>query len=128
MALLGASVANSIGDALFTQVNWTAPTALWMSMHTATPGSTGASEVSGSSYARVNVTTSFSSVDGVITNTAQIDFPEVTSSSYTATHIGFWSASTAGTYYVGADVSPDKLHAVGAIPSFAVGEVDFTIS
>ena len=128
MALVSAAVLNSIGDALFTQTNWTAPTTLYLSLHTATPGATGASEVSGSSYARVLCTTSFSSVDGTVTNTAQIDFPEVTSSSYTATHGGIWSASSGGTYYVGFDVSPDKLHAVGSIPSFAIGEIDFTIS
>lgn len=128
MAGLSNAVKDSIGDALFMQVNWTAPTTLYLSLHTADPGGTGASEVSGSSYARVLVTTAFTSVNGAITNASQIDFPEVTSSSYTATHWGLWSASTAGTYYTGGDVSPDKLHAVGAIPSFAVGELDVTVT
>jgi hypothetical protein len=128
MAGLSAAVKNSIGDALYLQTNWTAPTTLYLSLHSADPGTTGASEISGSSYARVLVTTSFTSVDGVITNSVQIDFPEVTTPAYTATHWGLWSASSGGTYYHGGDVNPDKLHAIGAIPSFAVGELDVTIT
>jgi hypothetical protein len=129
MAGLSTAMKNSIGDMLYNQTNITAPTAIFLSLHTADPGATGASEVSGSAYARVNVTAMFSaSASGAVTNDVQIDFPEVTTSSYTATHWGLWSASSGGTYYHGGDVNPDKLHAVGSIPSFAVGELDVTIT
>jgi hypothetical protein len=129
MAGLSTAMKNSILDMLFNQQNITAPTAIWLSMHTADPGATGASEVSGSSYARVNVTNSFSAAaSGAITNDVQIDYPEVTGSPYTAAFWGLWSAPSGGTYYKGGDISPDKTHPVGSVPSISVGELDISVS
>lgn len=72
--------------------------ALYASLHTADPGQTGASEVVGGTpaYARVLVTWTAGTADGIYTATlaTPFDVPAGT----TVTHVGFWTASTAGTF------------------------------
>lgn len=76
--------------------------ALFASLHTADPGATGASEVTGGSpaYARIAVTWD-SATGGVVdadTGTPVVfDVP----SGVTVAFAGLWSASTAGTWYGG---------------------------
>ncbi len=68
----------------------------WVSLHTADPGTTGASEVAGGSpaYARKQTTWTGGASDGVVAGSAvSIDVP-----AGTYTHVGIWSASTAGTF------------------------------
>lgn len=85
-----------------TEANQALATTGWayVSLHTATPGTTGASEVTGGSpaYARVAVTWNSPSGGSVTnSNALTINLPAST----TATHFGIWSAVTAGTYYLG---------------------------
>lgn len=67
-----------------------------VSLHTADPGTTGASEATGGSpaYARRAVTFADPEVDGTAT-TAEVTF-DVPAGTYT--HFGAWSAATAGTF------------------------------
>lgn len=71
--------------------------ATFISLHTADPGLTGASEVLGGTYARV--ATSWGTVaSGSVTGTAAtINVPAAT----TITHWGLNTAGTAGTFYYG---------------------------
>lgn len=67
------------------------------SLHTADPAGTGANEVTGGTpaYARLPVTWNAGTVDGVLTsNLLEFDVPAST----TLTHVGLWTAVTAGTY------------------------------
>ena len=74
------------------------------SLHTATPGTTGASEVSGGSYARVAVAWSAASAGSIANSGAlTINLPASTA----ATHFGIWSAITTGTYMIGGALSPN---------------------
>lgn len=72
--------------------------ALYASLHTADPGATGASEITGGSpaYARKAVTWTAGAVDGVATATlaGPFDVPAST----TITHIGLWTAASGGTF------------------------------
>jgi len=123
---LGVSTATAFLNHLFNQTNTTAPTAIWLSLHTADPGTTGASEASDGTYARVNVTASFSTASGAAcTNDVAIEFAALTTGG-TYTHYGLWSAVTAGTFYHGGDISPDKAVGAGEIPRFAIGDLDIT--
>jgi len=86
-----------------TEANQALATTGWayVSLHSADPGTTGASELTGGSpaYARVAVTWNAAS-GGSVTNsgsTLTFNFP----ASATAAYFGIWSASTAGTYYIG---------------------------
>ena len=80
---------------------------VFVSLHTADPGSTGANEQSGASYVRPelgNLTFPAGSVANVYSasNAARITFA-TPSADYAAaiTHLGLWDASTAGTFYGG---------------------------
>lgn len=67
------------------------------SAHTADPAGTGAGEVTGGSpaYARKPITWNAGAVDGVYTSDLiEFDIPAAT----TLTHVGAWTALTAGTY------------------------------
>lgn len=67
----------------------------WISLHTASPGTSGANEVTGGSpaYARKQTTWTAGGSDGVQSGSAvTIDVP-----AGTYTHIGVWSASSGGT-------------------------------
>lgn len=71
----------------------------WVSLHTADPGTTGASELSGGSpaYARKQTTWGTPSA-GVMTGSAQtLDVPASTTVSY----FGVWTASSGGTWITG---------------------------
>jgi hypothetical protein len=71
-------------------------TALYASLHTADPGTTGANEVTGGSpaYARKAITWNAGVEDGSYTsNEITFDVPPGT-----LTHVGIWSAVTAGDY------------------------------
>jgi hypothetical protein len=87
-----------------TEANQALSTTNWgfVSLHTADPGTTGASEVTGGTYARVAVTWSAASA-GAVSNSAalSINMPASTTASY----FGVWSASTTGTYYIGGALS-----------------------
>jgi hypothetical protein len=70
--------------------------AAYASLHTADPGTTGTSEVTGGSpaYARKALTWSAGLVDGVVTASATFDVP----SGVTVTHAGVFTAVTGGTF------------------------------
>lgn len=70
-------------------------TARWthLSLHTADPGSTGANEASGGTYARVALSWGAASAGDADAAEATVDVP---AGAYT--HYGIWSASTGGTF------------------------------
>lgn len=89
----------------------TAPTTVYVSLHSGDPGDTGASELSTGtgSYARASITTDTnnstntqfnakgtSGAASTITNKATITFPTATANWAAATFFGIWDASTAG--------------------------------
>lgn len=73
--------------------------AVFASIHTADPGTTGTGEVTGGTYARKAITWAAAAA-GVLdsSNAPVFDIPAGT----TITHAGFWSALTGGVFY-GAD-------------------------
>lgn len=84
----------------------------FVSLHTADPGLTGTAEATGGSYVRKAVTWGASS-DGdtagsQVTWTCGTDL-----AAGTYTHAGYWSASSAGTYYGGNALSASKTVASG---------------
>ncbi len=71
--------------------------AAFISIHTADPGTTGASELSGGSYARV-ATTWGTVTNGSVTGSAVVlNIPASSAISYW----GLWTAGTGGTFYYG---------------------------
>lgn len=88
--------------------------ALYVSLHTADPGTTGANE---SSAARVSVTFSVDA-DGDLTIPSTLSFTGGAASG-ACTHVGLWSASVAGTFRGGFALSGDTTFN-------AAGEYDVT--
>ena len=94
----------------------------WISLHTADPGVTGASEATGGTpaYARKQTAWAGGASDGVVAGSAvSFDVP-----AGTYTHIGVWSASTAGTFVGGFALSSST----GALPGQASVAVTPTIT
>lgn len=117
---------NKILDCYFNQGNITAPTAIWLSLHTADPGRTGASECADGTYARVNVTAAFPAASaGSVSNDTLIEFAALTTGA-TITHYGLWTLVSGGVFLHGGDVNPDKVIGAGAIPQFAIGQLTIT--
>ena len=126
---LKATVRNSLVNALVNQTNYTAPTAIYISLHTADPGDTGASEATYTSYARVNATNSFPvAASGSSSNDVAIQFPTSTGGSNTVTHTGFWDAPTAGNWIGGGSLSVSKAIASGDTASFATSQLTVSIT
>lgn len=80
----------------------------WISLHTGSPGTTGANEVVGGSYARQQTTWSAASGSAKAGSAVTINVP----AGNTITHFGIWTAATNGTYKRGGSLS--------AVESFGV--------
>lgn len=79
-------------DHIFNNAAAPAVTTPYISLHTADPGETGASEAAGGSYARQGGAFGAAAA-GEVSNTATIDFTDMPSA--TITHAGVWISSTA---------------------------------
>lgn len=105
---------------------------VYISLHTADPGDTGASEVSSAThtwYARVGVTRATGSWSAPannggneqISNAAAITFASPTTT-VTVTHFGVWDAATNGNFlYGGALGTSRNIQNGDQAPSFAIG-------
>lgn len=125
---------NEILDHILGGADYTRPATVYISLHTADPGETGASEATGSGYARKDVTnnaTNFpAAASGAKANGTAITFAAATgnwSSSANMTHFGIWDASSAGNFLGGGALSVAKPVLNGDTPSFAVGDLDITL-
>jgi hypothetical protein len=101
-----------------------ASVAVFASLHTAQPNSSGSNEVSGGSpaYSREAITWNAAS-SGALDNNANpvFDVPAGT----TITHVGLWSASTGGTFYGWADITDEVFAAQG---TYTLTDADITLS
>lgn len=93
----------------------------WVSAHTSDPGTTGAGEVSGGTYARVQAALPTGSNGAGTAPAVNIPIPAGT----TVKWIGVWTAATGGTF-VGAhntELSPNLPFPVAGTLTVQVGEV-----
>lgn len=97
MALASTTYENQAANALDASGS---PTnlAAYVSLHSASPSTTGANEMSGGSYARQACSWNAAS-GGAKTNSSSLTF--TTAGSTAVTHFGTFSASSAGTYGIG---------------------------
>lgn len=83
-----------------------------ISAHTADPGTTGAGEVSGGSYARQQSTFAAASNGTQVGSQVNVPIPAST----TVTHWGVWSAATGGTFlFGGALAAPEAFGGAGTL-------------
>lgn len=114
---------------------WAKDTTRYISLHTADPADTGASEVSGGSYARVQRDAADANwsagtpTDGLTDNVATITFPSPTANWGLITHVGLWDAATVGNFLGGGALAvPKNVNGGDAAPSFAIGALDVIVS
>jgi hypothetical protein len=100
---------NKILDHMLRGTAFTPPSTVYVSLHTADPGETGANELTGGGYSRKPVTFNAPS-GGSMTNSADIDFPNMPAA--TITHVALWDAASAGNcLWTGALTAPKTTNA-----------------
>jgi hypothetical protein len=104
------SLSSAVADAIANYVcRGTAPAAVTgpikISLHTATPGTTGASEATGGSYARQSAGYSAAS-GGACALAATLNFTSMPAS--TITHIGLWDSAGTPNFLQGAALAASK--------------------
>lgn len=106
---------------------FTQPTNIYVSLHTADPGTTGASEVAGGSYARQLANTSFAAAgSGVKSSNAIVDFASMPAA--TVTHVGIWDALTTGNFLVGGALAASKTTNSGDTFRLPSGDIDVSLT
>ena len=98
---------------------------IYVSLHTADPGNTGANEVTGGSYARQLVTFN-APANSSMSNSADLvfsDMPEVT-----VTHVGLWTAASGGTFLWGGPLTTSRTLQAGDALVIAAGNLTLSIS
>lgn len=128
--VLGTTFGNAILDALFNQANLTAPTGIFLSLHTGAPGATGANEVTDGAYARQDVTAAFgAAASKALTSTSLVSFPAA-ATGFTPTHFGVWDHATLTTaiHFIGGDaLAAGPAVGVGEVFQLPIGDIDFSI-
>ena len=123
---LAPAFAEDILDAIGNQTNLTAPTALYIQLHTDDPGvvfkGTAATETT-----RKDITSSFSAASGgALTTDTAITWTNVAGTE-DFTHYSVWSASSSGTFYWSGTITANAVTA-GDTFTIAIGDLDFTLT
>ncbi|MGJ5817056.1 phage tail fiber protein [Paludibaculum fermentans] len=99
-------------------------TGSYLSLHTADPGETGTSEVTGGSYSRKSWTFS-GPTNGVITSSATVLFTGMPAVS--VTHFGVWDAATGGNCLWTGPATASKTYGAGDTAEITSGTLTVTI-
>lgn len=103
----------------------------WLALFTVAPSDAGGgTEVSGGSYARVNVASAFTSAasGGSVSNTGLITFPTATANWGTIVAVALFNASTAGNMLTWASLPVDSRRTIttGQAPTVPIGDLTLT--
>lgn len=123
-------LANELLDHILNSANWPTPgTSVHAALFTTTPGrdGTGGTEVSGGSYARINITAWDAPSNGATANTSTEAFTTASADWGTVAGAGLYDASTSGNLLFAADLSASKTVYNGDTFQFAAGALDVTI-
>ena len=124
---LSAYLRDKLLDHFLKGTAYTAPTNIYVSLHTADPGTTGANEAAGGSYARQIGTSAFAAASaGSKASNAVIEFAGMPAA--TLTHVGVWDASSAGNFLVGGALSASKTTNSGDTFRLPSGQLTVSLS
>lgn len=97
----------------------------FVSLHTDDPSTGGTDEVSGGAYTREAITWDAAASASISTSASIVfDVPGST----TITHLGYWSASTAGTFYGSRALDTSQTFATAGTYTVATGNVTESIT
>lgn len=134
---------NKLVDHIFRGQTFTAPTNLYVSLHSADPGETGANEISGNNYGRATVASSLanwagtqssgstsasSGTGGQTSNNGSITFATPSGSWGTVTHFAIWDASTTGNCLLYGALTISKTINNGDTVSFSAASLTVTFA
>lgn len=100
-------------------------TATYVSLHTADPSTGGTSEVTGGTYARKSAAWGSPS-NGSVTNGSNIVFDVPAST--TITHLGYWSASSNGTFYGSRQLDSSQAFTTAGTYTITAGNLSESVS
>ena len=115
-------------DHVFSGNSYTAPSTLYLSLHTANPDEDGSGtevSTSGTAYARATIT--FTTSGNTSSNTSAVEFSTATANFGTVTHVGVWDASTSGNLLCYAALSSSKTIETGDVFRVPAGDLDITL-
>ena len=115
-------------DHVFTNSAYTAPSTLYLSLHTANPDEDGSGtevSTSGTAYARQEVT--FTVSGNTATTDAAVEFPTATANFGTVSHVAVWDASTSGNMLAYAALTTSKTIETGDVLRLPAGDLDITL-
>jgi hypothetical protein len=121
---ISATILNAWLNGLCRNVSWTQPAAFWVKLYLGDPGAAGTSNPAANTT-RVQGTFSAAS-GGAITNSAALDWTNVPNAE-TYSHVGYWDASSAGTFLGSSALAVARLVAVGDNFSIAIGDLDIAV-
>jgi len=115
-------------DHVFANNAYTAPSTLYLALHTATPGEDGSgTEVSTSGTAYARQTVAFTVSGNTATTSGAVEYPTATANFGTVTHVGIWDASTAGNLIAYAALTSSKSIETGDVFRVPAGDLDITL-
>lgn len=128
MAEMSNYLENALVNATLRNTSYTSPTTVYVGLYTSDPtdANTG-TEVSGGSYARQAATFGAPS-NGVSTTTADITFPQCTSTWGTVSHIGILDALTTGNLLYHTPLDASKTIETGDLFKIASGSLTVTLA
>jgi hypothetical protein len=128
MAEMSNYLENALVNATIRATTFTSPSVVYVGLYTTDPtdANTG-TEVSGGSYARQSATFGAPS-NGVSTTTADITFPQCTSTWGTVSHIGILDALTTGNLLYHTPLDTSKTIETGDLFKIATGSLTVTLA
>lgn len=136
MAAFSNYLENELLDHILRAATYTAPTSVWIALHTADNGleaGTLTGEVSGGAYARMEVggasgRTFSIAANGTTDNDQDITFVTATADWGTVTHMSIMDASTAGNVLFHGSLTVSKTVNNGDTFKFNAGDLDVTLT
>lgn len=115
-------------DHVFTNSAYTAPSTLYLSLHTANPDEDASgTEVSTSGTAYVRQTVTFTVSGNTATTDAAVEFPTATANFGTVSHVAVWDAESAGNMLAYAALTTSKTIETGDVLRVPAGDLDITL-
>ena len=100
---------------------------LFVSLHTASPGTTGANEVSNATYSRVTTGAFGSVTTSICTNSSVLTFA-TDGNGETVSHAGLWHGLSTGTFICGGALSSAFSYNNAVTPVFDLGNLKLVVS
>ena len=108
MAELSDYLENKLLDHVLRGTSYTSPTTVYVGLYTSDPGDDNSgTEVSGGSYARQSLSVTTAS-GGIVTSSADLNFPQATGAWGSISHIGILDALTSGNLLMHTQLTASK--------------------